>query len=298
MKLIVTLILFAPILLFGQSAIPKAVNETVNVTSRAKKGDLQRYEVWVESRALSENSTPLTYKRDLLAFSQYCASNTPEKGLDYKITIDSFAVGQNGPAEKPDLRLQTVRQLDGFSIPSMLTRAIPKKGECYDQGIVIPDSLIYVEIFDFAEAYKYARLIEQLRYSAASQLTKIGDSAKVTIPYPLCMKIESVVRDYKLNLAPMVLELTGLTNVQNRPCAIVYLHPSTSPLSIEHWAGPTASYYWEGSLTITASFLIALDDGDILAAKVSERGDAQVSGPNGKVSPSHRVRNFEFRQIN
>lgn len=298
MKLIVILLLITPSLLFGQSAIPKAVTETLNITSRAKKGDLQRYEVWVEARALSENSTPLTYKRDLLAFSQYCAANTPEKGLDLKVTIDSFSVGQNGPAENPDRRLQTVRQLDGFQIPSMLTRAIPKKGECYDLGLVIPDSLIYVEIFDFAETYKYARLVEQLRYSAASQLTKIGDSVKISIPYPVCLKIESVVRDYKLDLAPMVLELTGLTNIQNRPCAIVYLHPTISPLNIELWAGPTASYFWEGSLTITASFLVALDDGDILAAKVTERGDAQVTGPNGRVSPSHRVKNFEFRQIN
>ncbi len=298
MKLLVILVLLVPTLLLGQSVIPKAVNETVNITSRAKKGDLQRYEVWFETRSLGEDGSPISYKRDHLAYSQYCAVNTPEKGLEYKVTIDSFAVGFNGPAENPDLRLQTVRQLDGYPISWQLSRSLPKKGDCYDLGLVIPDSLIYVEIFEFSEAYKYPRLIEQLRASAGSQLNKIGDSVRIAFPDPVCLKVEKVVNDYRLKLAPMVLELTGLTNIQNRACAIVYVRPSTSPLKIEYWAGPTASYLWDGTLTISASFLVALDDGDILAAKITERGDAQITGTTGRTAPDHRVKTFEIRQLN
>ncbi len=298
MKLLMILVLVVPTLLFGQSAIPQAVNETVNITSRAQKGDLQRYEVWLETRALAEDSSPRTYKRDLLAYSQYCASNTPEKGLEYKVTIDSFSVGFGGSPDKPDYRLQTVRQLDGYPATWQLTRAIPKKAGCFDLGLSIPDSLIYVEIFEFSEVYKYARLIEQLRYSAGSQLTKIGDSVRIAFPDPICMKVEKVVIDYKLKLAPMIVELTGLTTMHNRPCAIVYIRPTVSPLKIEYWAGPTSSYFWDGSLTISASFLVALDDGDILAAKITERGDAQVIGPTGRTAPNHSMKSMEFRLLN
>lgn len=298
MRLLTILALLIPTLLYGQSAIPKAVNETVNITPRAKKGDLQRYEITAETRTLDDNSAPTSYRRDVLAYSQYCLGNTPEKGLDFQITIDSFAVGNSGSVTKPDLRLQIVHQLDGFRISNHFTRALPRKSGCYDLQLIIPDSLIYVEIFDFSEIFKFSNLLEQLRFTAASKLNKIGDSARVVFPDPVCMKTEKVVNSYVLKLAPQMLELTGLTTVQGRASALITVKPSISPLKIEYWAGPNLSYTWDGTLSLSGSFAVALDDGEILTARIGERADAQITGPTGQTTSNRRIKLIEFRQIN
>lgn len=298
MRLSVILALLVPSLLFGQSTIPKAVTETVNLSPRCKKGDLQTYEYSIETRYLNEDATPKSQRKDVVAYSQYCASNTPERGVEYKITIDSFAVGTNETMTQTIARNQSVKQLDGYPISSRITRTLPVKGGCYDTELNFPDSLHYVEIYEFTEYYRYLRLLEQLRFSAGIKLSKVGDTAVVAFPAPICYSIEQVIDSFHLDLAPQVLELTGLTSLGKRACALVTIKPSTSPFRVYMWTGTEATFVTVGSLTISGTFLVALDDGDILKASILDRSDAIITVPGGKSGPNRRLRGFTLRQTN
>lgn len=298
MRLTVILALLVPSLLLGQSSIPKAVTETVNLAPRFKKGNVQAYEFSIETRMMNDDGTPKSQRKDVVAYSQYCAANTPERGLEYKLTIDSFAVGTFEAMTQTIARNQRIKQLDGYAIPSKISRKLPATGGCYETDLYFPDSLHYVEVYEFVEYYRYLRLVEQLRFSAGLQLSKVGDTAVVEFKAPWCYKVEKVVNNFRMDMAPQVLELTGLTSLGSRPCAIVSIRPSISPYRVDIWTGTEHTYYTAGSLTISGNFLVALDDGEILKATLLERADNKTVLPDNSSKPSQRLRGFTLRQTN
>ncbi|MGB5106579.1 MAG: hypothetical protein WBP29_06495 [Candidatus Zixiibacteriota bacterium] len=297
MKLIVALLMLVPTMLAAQSAIPKAVSETVNLSPRCKKGDLQRYEVKRELRKLNPDGSQRTHRHDVFAFTQYCRSNTPENGLEYSITVDSFAVGINLRMDE-DLRpLDRVPQFDGRSMSSKINRIFPVKNGCYDVETNFLDTMKYVEAYDFREQYLYLRLLEQLRFSAGPKLSKVGDTVTIVLP-DLCLKISQVVNSYKLASASHVLELTGLGKYGNRPTALIAIRPSKSSVTVSIWAGDSYSYEGAGTIELSGNFVVALDDGDIVSAEITERSDVNLVHPDKSENMNSAIKVLNLRQLN
>ncbi len=298
MKILLIMALFIPTLSSGQSTIPTAVKETLNLSPRCKKGDMQRYELQVENFVLGEDASPTSFRKDLLSFTQYCTSNTPEAGLEYRIAVDSFMVGAYRSVDQPEVPLMIVKQLDGFQYLSRITRSLPEKNGCYDHGLSFPDSLRYIEIYDLVEDYRYLRLIEQFRFTAGLRLSKIGDTVRISLPGPICEKINGVINLSKIELAPQLLELTGLTKYGSTPCAIVTLRPSTSKASLDIYNRAGLPLVGNGTMALAAMFTVSLDDGDILSATITERSDSNMKGLDGNLRLNRRHRTLRLRQLN
>lgn len=298
MKLFVIAAILWPMLVFSQSAIPKAVNETLNLAPRCKKGDLQRYHVDIELRRYDDNGNTTYVRKDVLAYSQYCAANSPDIGLRYEVTVDSFAVGVFDPPDRLTSTIQSVPQLVGYRINSAIKRELPTANGCYDIGLTFPDTLFYVEIYEFLENYVYVRLLEQLRYSAGRQLSKIGDSVVVKFPAPICYKVKDVVNDYKLTLAPQVLKLKGITNHLGKPCAIVESSKSSSKLAVNYWAGDAYSIDVNGQLTLQIGMLIDVETGAIRSAEIYEYTRVLSKNPDKTESTGNASRKFTLSMLN
>lgn len=297
MKLIVALLILAPSILVAQSVIPKAVGETLNLSPRCKKGDLQRYEVKREMRKLNPDGSPRTHKHDIIAFTQYCRSNTPENGVDYSITVDSFAVGINLNMDEAVREPERILQFDGRSMSSKFNRTIPVKDGCYTIETNFLDTMKYAEVYDFRELYIYTRILEQFRFSAGLQLSKVGDQATISMP-AICHKIPEVINNFRLEPTKFVLELTGIGKYGNRPCALISIKPATAAISVSIWAGGAYSFEGKGTVEISGNFVIALDDGDIVSADISERSDVNLVDPDKKAAMNSAAKIISLRQLN
>lgn len=299
MRLIIALLMLMliPSVLTAQSAIPKAVSETLNLSPRCKKGDLQRYEVKRDMDKLNEDGTLRSHKHDITAFTQYCSSNTPEAGPVYGITVDSFAVGIFLSAEEKLRAPERLAQFDGMTMTSRVNRTIPLKNGCYAPETSVLDTMRITEAFDFREQYVYLRLIEQMRFSAGNQLSKVGDKISISVP-PICHKIPQVINDYKLDLATQVLEVAGIGKYGNRPCALITIKPTTSPVKVSIWAGDKYSYEGSGTIGLSGEFAVALDDGDIVSATIVERTEVSLVTPENETRNNRAVKTYSLRQIN
>lgn len=285
--------------LAAQSVIPQAVKETVNLAPRAKKSDLQKYLLTYEIARLNDDGSINSLTTDYLAFSQVCMANTPEAGIRYQVTIDSFAIGTSRRTDEKERECQIAPQFDGYTFPWSFDRTIRTKNGDLDIGVSITEPQVTVEGLEFLLHFNYLRLWEQARFSLARQLTKIGDSATLTIPAPFRQSLANVIREHKISFSPLTFELGSISSYKGRPCAVVKLLPSTSPIRANLAVTKTAAdLIGEGTLALVGELWIALDSGQIVRARWQARSVATITAADGRKVPSQSIESYNLDQIN
>ncbi len=285
--------------LAAQSVIPQAVKETVNLAPRAKKGDLQKYLLTYEIARLKNDGSINSLTTDYLAFSQVCMANSPEAGIRYQITIDSFAIGTSRRLDEKERECQIAPQFDGYTFPWSFDRTIRTKNGDLDLGVSITEPQVTVEGLEFLLHFTYLRLWEQARFSLARQLTKIGDSAILTIPAPFRRSLENVIREFKIGFSPQTYELGSVSTYKGRPCAVVKLLPSTSPIRANLAVTKTAAdLIGDGTLSLVGELWISLDSGQIVRARWQGRTVSTLTTADGKAVPSHSIETYNLDQLN
>ncbi len=283
----------------AQSVIGQAVKETINLAPRVKKGDLQRYWLEINRAMYGEDDSLNALKTDYLAFSQVCTGNTPESGLSYSMTIDSLLIGQyRRPNEHPP-QLHTLALFDSHSYPVSISRKLHASSGCYELDFRLRPEMRVMEGWDVTEYLTYAQLLEQMRFSLGQQLKKIGDTAVFALPAPICHTLPRVFYNYRFDLKPLTLELAALSSFKNRPCALVKIRPSQSNLNlnvsgVENKPGVQI----DAKLTLQAELLVALDNGQIVSATLSERVFGTTSAEGASPSQSRYQRILAFKQLN
>ncbi|TFH65445.1 MAG: hypothetical protein E4G91_02465 [Candidatus Zixiibacteriota bacterium] len=90
------LILFFLVLnasLWAQAVVPQTAKDTLDLTPRCKRGDAQVYRLALETVTLDDEGKPAGVKRNRIDYMQLCLANSPDSGLIYEITVDSFSIG-------------------------------------------------------------------------------------------------------------------------------------------------------------------------------------------------------------
>ncbi len=294
---ILALLVFSGILP-GQSVIPQAVNETINLAPRAKKGDLQQYLLTFEVSRPDANGIVDRVTTDYLAYSQVCQSNTPERGIEYMLTVDSFTIGTSRKPGEPERDLKTAYQFDGYVIRWLIDRQLRAQGDCFDTEVRLRDDQLFVEGSELLIHLSYIRLWEEARFLLGNELKKIGDSASLSLPAPLCYDVPGVIKQHHVKLARQVFELSGITQFRGRACAVVKVHPSQSIVDADLANLPGASMPAKGSLSLGGELLISLDKGQILQAAWSTRTQVLVEKPDGSAARSDARDVYLLRQLN
>lgn len=285
--------------LAAQSVIPQAVKETVNLAPRAKKGELQKYLLTYEIARLKDDGSVNSLTTDYLAFSQVCQANTPEAGIRYQVTIDSFAIGTSRKLDEKERECLIATQFDGYTFPWNFDRTLRTKNGALDIGVSITEPQVTVEGLEFLLHFNYIRLWEQARFSLARQLNRIGDSATLTIRAPFRQSLEGVIREHKITFAPQTFELGSVSTYKGRPCAVVKLLPSSSPIRANLAVTKTAAdLIGEGTMSLVGELWISLESGQIVRARWQARTVATLTTADGRTAPSHSIETYSLEQLN
>lgn len=282
----------------GQSVIPQAVNETINLAPRAKKGDLQQYLLTYEISRMLPDGTVMSIKTDYLNYSQVCTSNSPEAGISYQITVDSLVIGTGRKPGEPEGLLQTAHQFDGYTFKWNFNRKVRIENGCYDFQVPLPDYLGFVEGWEFQVHMAYVQLWEQGRFLLGRQLAKVGDTASFSIGAPICIGIPDVVKSHRLSLSRQRFELTGISNYKGRACAVVKVHESSAPTFVDLATIPDSTFVARGKTSLAGELWISLDKGAIVQAIWRTRTDAAYEDPRFKGTTSHVSDIYWLRQLN
>jgi hypothetical protein len=277
--LLVLLVLGAPLL--AQSVVPQTPNETINLAPRCKRGEAQVYSIKVEILYLDSTGNPVTVKNNRIDYTQLCLVNNPDSGLIYDITVDSFSVGNmHAIGETTYVGRAIVDSLAGLTFRSQLRPKIPVRNNCYDFGIPLTTEFPYVEAWEFIDAFLPAKIMEQLRYTVGRRLSKVGDTATIVWPKPICYSVKKVINESCLELMSSKLTLTGLTSYRGTPCAAISIASSISPFRVAVYSTDSTSFKWSGTSMITGGFLVSLKGGNIVYAKMIENQDLRHTQVN------------------
>jgi hypothetical protein len=273
--LLVFLVLGAPLL--AQTVVPQTPNETLNLAPRCKRGEAQVYSIKVEVLFLDSAGNPATVKNNRLDYTQLCLTNNPDSGLIYDITVDSFSVGTlHELADTAYIGRAIVDSLMGMNFHSQFRSKIPVMNNCCDFGIPLTTGFPYVEAWEFIDAFLPAKIMEQLHYTVGRRLSKVGDTATIVWPKPICYSIKKVINESRLELTPCRLTVMGLTNYRGTPCAAISVTCAPSPFRVEVYSTPSTSFKWSGTSKISGEFLVSLRAGNIVYARMSERQDLSL----------------------
>jgi hypothetical protein len=289
----VLMVLSAP--LWAQSVVSQAPQEALNLAPRCQRGDAQVYKMQVEVLFLNADGKPMVVKKNCIDYTQLCLSNTPDSGLIYDITIDTFSVGTpRGIDESTYDSRSIVDSLVGLHFRSQFRPKIPVAGNCCDFGMPLTSGFPYMEAFEFIDDFLPAKIMEQLHCTVGKRLSKVGDTATIALPKPICYSIKEVVNESVVEQKPFKLTLTGLTSYRGTPCAVVSIESAVSPYRVDMYTSSASSFKAVGTSQITGEFQVSLKKGTIVYAKMSERLETSISETNKPVRKNGVLKNTEL----
>jgi hypothetical protein len=290
---LVLLILNASI--WAQTVVPQALNETLNLAPRFQRGDAQVYSLFVEMTFLDDQGQPTKIKRNRVDFTQICLANTPDSGVVYEVTIDSFLIGAMERMDAdPNKWRSVVDTLMGHHFTTQFRAKIPVTGNCYDAGVPLTENARYIEGSELIEDFFPAKLTEQLRYTVGRRLSKVGDTVTIAWPKPICYSVKEVINSSKMDQKPFKLSLSGLTSYRGIPCATVSVASTTSPYRVEIYSTDTSSFVAEGTALTGGEYQVSLDKGRIVHLKMTERSDMLIKVPDGTTKKNRVLKTTEL----
>jgi len=281
--------------IWAQSVIPKAPQETLNLAPRCQRGEAQTYRMQVEVLFLNDDGKPIAVKNNHISYKQLCVANTPDSGLIYEIAIDSFVIGIIKSINQSDLEsFSLIDSLSGLHFRSQYRSKIPVKGNCYDFGIPLTTGWPYMEAWEFIDDFLPAKILEQLHNTAGKRLRKVGDTATIAWPKPICYGVQKIVETSRVDQKPFKLTLTGLTSYRDMPCATISIASAISPYFVDMYSPDTTSFKALGTSQITGEFQVSLKNGNIVYAKMSERLETSITQTNLPVRKNTVIKNTEL----
>jgi len=283
----------------AQDDFAAALKQTVNLAPKVKRGDVRKYLATVETLFLDNEGKPKQWKRDWLGFSQLCLGNTTDSGVVYQITIDSFSVGQKLFMDMRDQGRALAKQFTGKSFTYRINHDIPVNHGCYGFLIDFPQGQRYAQSYDMMECFTAFNILEQLRYTAGTKLSHIGDEVRIQLPAPVCYSVPNVIKSTKVEFSPFRLTLDGFTLYKGSPCALTSITPLFARTSMELFTADTTSFGYEGFISRMGELRVRLSDGDIVYARIRDRVDASTTAatPTAESQDSRSYRTFTFTQI-
>ena len=281
--------------IWAQSVVPQALNETLNLAPRFQRGDAQQYSVFVEMVFFDDQGQPTKIKRNRLDYTQICLANTPDSGVVYEVTIDSFLIGAMEQMDSdPNKTRSIVDTLMGQHFTTQFRAKIPVTGNCYDAGIPLTKDAYYTEASELIENFFPAKLSEQLRFAVGRRLSKVGDTATIAWPKPICYSIKQVINSSRMDQKPFKLSLSGLTSYRGVPSATVSVTSTTSPYRVEIYSTDTTSFVAEGTALTNGEYQVSLDKGRIVHFKITERSDTVIKIPDGTTRKNRVLKTTEL----
>ena len=281
--------------IWAQSVMPRAPQETLNLAPRCQRGDAQAYRMQVEVLFLNDDGKPTAVKNNRIGYAQLCVANNPDSGLIYEITVDSFIIGTIKDIKESDRESYSlIDSISGLHFRSQYRSKISVKGNCYDFGIPLTTGWPYLEAWEFIDDFLPAKIMEQLHYTVGGRLSKIGDTATIAWPKPICYEVQNVVKTSRVDQKPFKLTLTGLMSYRGTPCATISIASAISPYSVDMYSPDTISYKALGTSQITGEFQVSLKNGNIVYAKMSERLETSITETGAPVSKNRVIKNTEL----
>jgi hypothetical protein len=281
--------------IWAQSVVPQAPQETLNLAPRCQRGEAQTYRMQVEVIFSNDDGKPMAVKNNRIDYTQLCVANNPDSGLIYEVTIDSFVIGTVKDISELDREsFSLIDSLSGLHFRSQYRSKIPIKGDCYDFGIPLTTGFPYLEAWEFIDDFLPAKIIEQLHYTVGRRLSKVGDTATIAWPKPICYDVQKIIEKSSVDQKPFKLTLTGLSSYRGTPCATVSIASAISPYRVDMYTPDTSSFKALGTSQITGEFQVSLKNGNIVHAKMSERLETSITETNVPVRKNSVVKNTEL----
>jgi hypothetical protein len=133
-----------------------------------------------------------------------------------------------------------------------------------------------------------------LHYTVAKRLRKVGDTATIAWPKPICYGIPTIIRTSKVDQKPFKLKLTGLTTYGGTPCVTISFSSTISPYRVEMDTPDTTVFNAVGTSQITGEFRVSLKNGSIVYAKMSERLNTEITETGVPVRKNWVIKNTEL----
>jgi hypothetical protein len=280
--------------IWAQTAIPQARPDTLNLKPRCQRGDAQTYRMQVEVLFLKDDGKPRLVKNNRINYKQLCLANNADSGLIYEVTIDTFVIGTLRSIDQTGSEsLSRIDSLSGQHFRSQYRSKIPITGKCYDVAIPIT-AWPYMEAWEFVDDFLPAKIMEQLHYTVAKRLRKVGDTATVAWPKPICYGIPTIIRTSRVDQKPFKLKLTGLTTYRGTPCATISYSSAISPYRVEMDTRDSTVFNAIGTSQITGEFQVSLKNGSIVYAKMSERLNTEITETGVPVRKNWVIKNTEL----
>ena len=282
--------------IWAQSVKPQAPQDTLNLAPRCQRGEAQTYRMQVEVLFLdNDDGKPKLVKNNSISYTQLCVANNRDSGLIFEITVDSFVIGTLRAIDKSNYEsFSLVDSLSGLHFRSQYRSKIPVKGNCYDFGIPLTTGWPYMEAWEFIDDFLPAKIMEQLHYTVGRRLRKVGDTATIAWPKPICYSIKKVINESLVEQKPFKLKLTGLTSYRGTPCATISVTSAVSPHRVEIHSTDTTSFKWIGTSQTTGEFQVSLKTGSIVHGSMSQRLELILTRPDKLVKTKWVLRNTEL----
>jgi hypothetical protein len=185
----------------------------------------------------------------------------------------------------------------GYSFQWQFHEQLRSRDGCYAHEVALADHMHYTEAFEFLSMFIPIELVEQLRYTAASKLARIGDSLTVALPGPICFDIPEVIKEFRLEQQPYRLRFSGITKFRHYACAVIEIESDPSLLSIE-FAATQGTWTGSGSTWFSGEFLVSLADGNIVSATLRDRMEATQKYPDDSTAPNPVLTVTKLTQLN
>jgi hypothetical protein len=282
------ILLFLNASLWAQSVIPPTVQDTLNLNlkPRCQRGDAQMYRLDLETISLDEENKPGGIKKNSINYLQLCFANSPDSGLIYEITVDSFSIGTpQAMDESSTWSRSIVDSLMGMSFRMQFNSKIPVTGNYYDPKIPPTTGFRYIEAWEFIDDFLPVKILGELLYAAGNRLKKVGDTATVVWPKPICYSIKRVINELFLDQKPFLLTLTGVTSYGGTQCATVSFKSTVSPYRMEMYSTDSTSFKAKGTSHMSGELTVSLKNGNLMHAKLYERLETTITRPDKKIVP-------------
>jgi len=281
--------------IWAQSVMPQAVQDTLNLAPKCQRGDAQMYRLALETVSLDEEGKPGGLKRNSIDYMQLCLANSPDSGLIYEITVDSFSVGSPRAMDESGMGSRSiVDSLMGMTFRIQFRSKFPVTGDCYDPKIPPTTGFRYIEAWEFIDDFLPAKILGELHYAAGNRLSKVGDTATVVWPKPICFSIKRVINELVLEQKPFLLKLTGLTSYRGTPCATVSVTGAVSPYRMEMYSTDSTSFKAKGTSQMTGEFRVSLKNGNMMHAKIIERLETTITRPDKQIITRKVIKTTEL----
>jgi hypothetical protein len=280
----------------ADAAVSRMLAQPFDLRPRCRRGDNQEMVAEVLFHYLDSEGMIKSVKRNEIQYDQLCLHNSPDS-LVYQIQIDTLKLGAKLPAGSRAGRHSVPTDFEGYSFELQFGRQMETRDDCYAHDVTLAEHMRYTQGYEFLSMFIPIELLEQLRYTAAARLRRIGDTLTIALPGPICYEVPQVIKQFRLERQPYRLTFSGITQYGRHACAIIEMESEPSPLSIE-FAATEGTWTGSGSTWLTGNFLVALDNGDIVSATVRERMVASQKYPDESTAPNPVMFITKLHQVN